>query len=101
FVAPEDTRDRVFDALLFPGLFWSLQPDYLLSYRLHPRAVDRTEIIADTYVHEGCPQDADLAPVLELWDRINAEDRAICEAQQIGVGSRGFSGGYAESEDGV
>src|SRR5262249_42063365 len=40
--------------------------------------------------------------VFDLWDRINAQDRAICESQQIGVGSRGFSSGeYAEVEDGV
>src|SRR5262249_33780772 len=102
FIAPPDAHRRVFDALLFPGLLWSLQPDYLLTYRVHPRAVDRTEIIADTYVHAACPHDADVDGVLAFWDRINAEDRAICERQQIGVASRGFApAGYAAAEDGV
>jgi glycine betaine catabolism A len=102
FVAPEGARRRVWDAHLFPGLMFSLQPDYLLTYCVHPRGVDRTEIVADTYVHAACPEDADLGEVLELWDGVNAEDRAICERQQVGVGSRGFSpSAYAAVEDGV
>ena len=102
FIAPEETRRRVFDAHLFPGMMWSLQPDYLLTYRVHPRAVDRTEILADTYVHAACPEAADLADVLDFWDLVNAQDRAICERQQIGVASRGFAGAtYAAVEEDV
>ena len=102
FIAPTAMRRRVFDAHLFPGMLWSLQPDYLLTYRVLPRGVDRTEIVADTYVHAACPADADVDDVLAFWDVVNAEDRAICERQQIGVASRGFSRGiYADCEDGV
>ncbi len=75
----------MYDAHLFPGLLFSLQPDYLLTYRVHPRAVDRTEILADTFVHAACPDGLDLADVLDFWDQVNAEDRAICEQQQLGV----------------
>jgi Rieske 2Fe-2S family protein len=102
FIAPEEARRRVFDAHLFPGMLWSLQPDYLLTYRVHPRAVDRTEIIADTYVHASCPEGEDLADVLDFWDVVNAEDRAICERQQVGVASRGFEArAYAAVEEDV
>lgn len=102
FIAPEEARRRVFDAHLFPGMLWSLQPDYLLTYRVHPRAVDRTEIIADTFVHAACPDDADLADVFDFWDEVNAQDRAVCERQQIGVASRGYRpAAYAAAEDGV
>jgi Rieske 2Fe-2S family protein len=102
FIAPEGWRRRVHDAHLFPGLLLSLQPDYLLTYRVHPRAVDRTEIIADTYVHAACPEGADLADVLDFWELVNAQDRVICERQQVGVASRGFSPtAYAPVEDGV
>lgn len=101
-IAPEGARGRVLDALLFPNLLLSLQPDYLLSYRLFPRDVDRTEIVADIHVADACPESADLAGVFGIWDRINAEDRAVCERQQVGVGSRAFSPvAYAASEDGV
>jgi Rieske 2Fe-2S family protein len=102
FICPEDARRRVFDAHLFPGLLMSLQPDYLLTYRVHPRAVDRTEIVADTFVHAACPDEADLASVLDFWDEVNAQDRAICERQQIGVASRGFhAAAYAAVEEDV
>lgn len=101
FLVPEDARRRVLDAHLFPGLLTSLQPDYFLTYRLHPIAPDRTRIVADTWVAPDCPAGA-VADVLSFWERVNAEDRAICERQQLGVRSRGFAPvGYARVEDGV
>jgi Rieske 2Fe-2S family protein len=100
FLVPEEARRRVTDAVLFPTLLTSLQPDYLLTYRLHPRAPDRTLVIADTYVHPAAAGDAD--DVLAFWERINAEDRAVCERQQIGVRSRRFAAScYVAVEDGV
>ena len=102
FIVPEDARRRVFDAHLFPGLLTSLQPDYLLTYRLHPVAPDRTLILADTLVHPACPEGDGAADVVAFWERVNAEDRAICERQQLGVRSRGYDpAGYARVEDGV
>lgn len=102
FVVPEDARRRVGDAHLFPGLLTSLQPDYLLTYRLHPIAPDRTLVIAETYVHPECPDGESVADVLSFWERVNAEDRTVCERQQIGVRSRGYAPlGYAAVEDGV
>lgn len=101
-LVPEDACRRVADAHLFPGLLTSLQPDYLLTYRLHPVAPTRTLVIAETYVHPDCPEDERIADILSFWERVNTEDRAVCERQQIGVRSRGFSPtGYAAVEDGV
>lgn len=94
---------RVFDAMLFPGLLTSLQPDYLLTYRLTPLTAARTQVIADVYFHPAAfvagfePRD-----VYELWDRVNAEDRAICEDQQQNAVSRAFAPvSYATVEEGV
>ncbi|MFT3764164.1 MAG: aromatic ring-hydroxylating dioxygenase subunit alpha [Minicystis sp.] len=102
FLVPEDARRRVCDAHLFPGLLTSLQPDYFLTYRLHPAAPDRTLVIAETYVHPDCPDGEPVADVLAFWERVNAEDRAVCERQQLGVRSRGYAPvGYAAVEDGV
>jgi Rieske 2Fe-2S family protein len=102
FIVPEGSRRKVFDAHLFPGLLTSLQPDYLLTYRLHPIAADRTLVIADTLVHPACPEGESVANVVSFWERVNAEDRAICERQQVGVRSRGYDpAGYARVEDGV
>ncbi|APR77209.1 Phenylpropionate dioxygenase [Minicystis rosea] len=102
FLVAEDARRRVRDAHLFPGLLTSLQPDYFLTYRLHPIAPDRTLVIAETYAHPDCPAGESVTDVLDFWARVNAEDRAVCERQQIGIRSRGYAPiGYAAVEDGV
>jgi Rieske 2Fe-2S family protein len=103
FVADEEDRGRVLDALVFPLWLTSLQPDYLLTYRLAPLAVDRTLVVAEIHVHAGAlAEGMDLEDVFAFWDRTNAEDRAICELQQRGLGARRFPDScYTESEDGL
>ncbi|WP_437665157.1 aromatic ring-hydroxylating oxygenase subunit alpha [Sorangium sp. So ce1182] len=102
-VVPEAERRRVRDAMLFPGLLTSLQPDYLLTYRLTPRAPDRTLVVADTYFHPAAFVPG-FAPgdVFAFWDAVNREDRAICERQQRGIRAPGYApSAYAMVEDGV
>lgn len=103
FVAAEEDRGRVLDALVFPLWLTSLQPDYLLTYRLAPLAVDRTLVVAEIHVHPGAlARGVDLEDVFTFWDRTNAEDRAICELQQRGLGARRFpASSYTASEDGL
>jgi phenylpropionate dioxygenase-like ring-hydroxylating dioxygenase large terminal subunit len=94
---------HVYDAVLFPGLFTSLQPDYLLTYRLVPLAASRTRIAFDVYFHPAAFVPAfDPRDVLEFWDRVNAEDKAICEDQQANASSRAFDPAcYATVEEGT
>lgn len=101
FVAADEDRGQVLDALVLPLWLTSLQPDYLLTYRLHPLAVDRTLVVAEVHMHRGAAG-ADRDDVLAFWARTNAEDRAICERQQRGLGvARGAPLRYATSEDGL
>ncbi len=91
----------VHDAMLFPLLLTSLQPDYLLTYRLEPRAVDRTRVVADVLVHPEA-SDEHTGEITAFWAQVNAEDRAICERQQRGLRGRGVeSACYATVEEGV
>ena len=94
---------EVCDALVAPALLTSLQPDYLLTYRLMPLAVDRTRVVGEIALHPAALVPGDLhADLTEFWDRTNAEDRDICERQQRGLASRAASPRcYAPSEDGV
>jgi Rieske 2Fe-2S family protein len=103
FVAAEEDRGCVKDALVFPLWLTSLQPDYLLSYRLAPLAVDRTLVVAEIHVHPGAlATGVDLEDVFSFWERTNAEDRAICELQQRGLTvRRAAPSSYATSEDGL
>ena len=74
FLDPGGDHRRIFDAMLFPNLLTSLQPDYLLTYRLYPRAPDRTLIVgADTYFHPAAFSTAlDAGDVLDFWERMTA-----------------------------
>ncbi len=97
--AAEDAR-LVHDAMLFPLLLTSLQPDYLLLYRLEPRGPEQTLVRHELLVHPAvasAPRD-----VLDFWARVHDEDRAICEQQQRVMRGGGHASiGYASCEDGV
>jgi glycine betaine catabolism A len=93
---------RVLDAMLFPSLLTSLQPDYFLTYRLVPASASETEITADVFFHPSTARPGFDAPdVYAFWDRVNAEDRAICESQQRNVRSRAFAPRYLPNEEGL
>jgi len=100
--SPDDER-RVFDAMLFPNLLLSLQPDYLLTYRLWPLGPAETKVVADIYFHPAAfTPGFDPSGVYAFWDRVNAQDRTICERQQVGLGTRGYRPSrYTSVEDGV
>jgi glycine betaine catabolism A len=103
FIVPEAERGCVRDALAFPLLLTSLQPDYLLSYELSPLSAARTRVLAKTYFHAAAfTPTLSAADVFEFWDRVNEQDRAICERQQRGVASRSFERAtYSLVEEGV
>ena len=87
-------RRRVTDACLFPSFLCSMQPDYFLTYQLWPLAPDLTREVAEILVHPvSLRDDVDLSPLFRFWDRVNAEDRAICERQARGVASSGYTPG--------
>jgi Rieske 2Fe-2S family protein len=99
-IADASCGHRVHDAWLAPNLLTSLQPDYLLTYRLHPLRADLTRIVAEVWVHASA-RDEGLDEVYALWDRVNAEDRGVCEAQQRALPAATGAGRWHESEDGV
>lgn len=93
----------VYDALAFPGMMTSLQPDYLLTYRLWPLAVDETRVSFDILVHpESARPGSDASDLVYFWDRVNDEDREIVERQALGLASPGPDPvAYSTCEDGV
>ena len=103
FIVPDMERSVVSDAFAFPSLLTSVQPDYLLTYRLEPESPSRTLITANTYFHSAAfSPELRADDVFAFWDTVNAEDRAICERQQRGVASRGFQPApYSLLEEGV
>jgi Rieske 2Fe-2S family protein len=102
----------VLDYVVWPNLFLSLQPDYLLAYRLTPLAENATRVTFEVLLDPAsgadgrfdAPVDAlfDAPDVYDFWRLTNAQDFAVCERQQLGVASPGYvPGRYTAAEEGV
>jgi len=90
WLVPEEDRGVVRDAMRFPNLLVSLQPDYLLTFVAYAVAEDRTRVVASIYLAADAPDDAHaLSDLTEFWDRVYDEDRAACERQERGMKSGG------------
>jgi Rieske 2Fe-2S family protein len=92
------------DYVLFPNLFLSLQPDYLLAYRLAPVSHDGTRVVFDVLFDPAAARAGrvDASDVYDFWHVTNAQDFGVCERQQRGVASPGYSPvRYTHDEEGV
>ncbi|MGC4079509.1 MAG: aromatic ring-hydroxylating dioxygenase subunit alpha [Rubrivivax sp.] len=96
-LVPEEDRRVVRDAMRFPNLLTSLQPDYLLTFTIFPLSPERTHVIASTYAREG----GDIDDVLSFWSRVYEEDRVACERQHRGAISLPREPRYTEVEEGA
>jgi len=98
----EEQRKLVLYYAVYPNLFLSMHPDYVMVHRLWPKAVDRTEVETEWLFHPAemgredfCGDDA-----VEFWDMTNKEDWWITEQSQKGISSRGYiPGPYSKNEE--
>ena len=100
----EPERHGVLDYVVWPNLFLSLQPDYLLAYRLEPLSLDRTRVVLDVLFDPASARDGgvDAPDVYDFWDVTHRQDFAICERQQVGIASPGYvPGRYTPPEEGA
>jgi Rieske 2Fe-2S family protein len=91
----------VFYYTIFPTLFLSLHPDYVLIHRCVPLAPNKTRIICEWLFHpdEVTKSDFDPSGAVEFWNMTNKQDWHICELSQRGVQSRAYTPGpYSELE---
>src|SRR5207244_6509828 len=72
---------------VFPHMFFSLHPDYLMVHRLWPRSPSHTTIECDWYFDGGAMKQPDFDPsdAVDLWDLINRQDWSVCERTQKGT----------------
>jgi Rieske 2Fe-2S family protein len=91
----EPQRNEVQYYSIFPNLFLSLHPDYMMTHTLWPRAVDHTEIICEWHFHPSqmAKPDFQAEDAVEFWDLTNKEDWRISELSQAGVKSRAYKPG--------
>ncbi len=86
---------------IFPTMFVSPHPDYVLVHRIQPLAPDRTQVICDWLFHPDAKTQSGFDPkaAVEFWDVTNRQDWHVCELSQQGVRSRGYTPGpYADLE---
>ncbi|HVS64501.1 MAG TPA: aromatic ring-hydroxylating dioxygenase subunit alpha [Thermoanaerobaculia bacterium] len=96
--------DLVYYYTLFPNLFLSLAPDYVLLHRVEALDVRRTRIVCDWLFHPNARAEGafDPTPAVEFWDLTNRQDWELCANAQRGVASRAYRAGpYSEMESEV
>jgi len=87
---------------VLPSLLLNLHPDYMMTFALHPQAVDRTRIDCLWYVHPESRASAgfDPTPAVTFWDQTNRQDWQLCERAQRGIASSHYRPGpYANREE--
>ncbi len=102
-MTPLDER-RVVYYLVWPTLFLSLHPDYLLVHRLVPDGPERTRIVCDLLFEPEiiAAPSFDPADAIAFWDLTNRQDWHVCELQQRGTASRSWTAGrYSNQEPSV
>jgi len=97
----EEDRRRVDYYFVFPHMFFSLHPDYLMVHRLWPRSPTHTTIECDWYFDAGVIKQPDFDPsdAVDLWDLINRQDWSVCERTQKGTHSRAWKGGRFSAQE--
>jgi glycine betaine catabolism A len=92
-VAPEHDR-KYYAITVRPQVFVNLVPDHVIFHRMYPLAADRTLVECDWLYAPGVvASGADLSRSVELFDRVNRQDFAACEACQPAMSSRAYAAG--------
>jgi Rieske 2Fe-2S family protein len=97
-----EERRKVCYYTIYPNLFLSLHPDYMMTHTLWPKAVDRTEIVCEFHFHpaEMAKPDFQSDDAIKFWDLTNREDWNIVELSQAGIQSRAYMPGpYSRREE--
>lgn len=97
-------RRQVYYLGIFPNLYISAHPDYVLTHRVEPQAPDRSRVICEwLFAPELIRRPGfDPAYAIDFWDVTNKEDWRAIESVQRGVSSRAFRPGpISRPEDAV
>ncbi|MDB4945232.1 MAG: Phenylpropionate dioxygenase [Labilithrix sp.] len=100
WLVPDEDRRVVHDAMRFPDLLTSLQPDYLLVFVLVATGEAKTRVTASIYLHEDAPAGS-ADDVSGFWARVHEEDRLACERQERGLRSVEMRARYTDVEEGA
>lgn len=97
----ESQRKQTLYYTVYPNLFLSLHPDYMMTHTLWPIAPDGTRVICEWHFHpkEMAKENFQAADAVKFWDATNREDWGISELSQLGISSRAYvPGPYSQRE---
>jgi Rieske 2Fe-2S family protein len=93
-LTPQQRRE-VYYVTIFPTLFLSPHPDFVLTHRIERLSPQRTRIVCDfLFAPESVERagfDADRA--VQFWDLTNRQDWHVCQLTQTGTRSAAYSPG--------
>jgi Rieske 2Fe-2S family protein len=98
----DDERRHVYYYAVLPNLLLNLHPDYVVTFRLNPAAVDRTEVVCEWMMHpdEIAKPGFDPSDAIDFWHQTNLQDWELSDLAQQGIASRGYEPGpYSNRED--
>jgi len=98
---PAEQLRRVYYYSIFPSLFLTIQPDFVMATRIEPLAADRTQITAEfLFAPEAAARPGfDPSDGVELWDLTNRQDWRMCELALEGISSRVYQPGIYSADE--
>jgi Rieske 2Fe-2S family protein len=99
-MTPVDER-RIYYYLVWPTMFVSVHPDYVLVHWLTPNSVDSTTIRCQWLFEPStmAAPDFDPSDAIAFWDLTNRQDWHVCELQQRGTRSSTWVAGRYSTEE--
>ncbi len=99
----ETQRKQTLYYTIYPNLFLSLHPDYMMTHTLWPLAPNATRVICEWHFHPAEMSKADFTAedAVAFWDTTNREDWGISELSQLGIGSRAYVPGPYSPREGL
>jgi len=100
YIEKEDQR-LVYYYTIFPSIFLTLHPDYVMVHRCRPVSPDHTRITCEWLFHPEAITKPDFDPssAIEFWDLTNRQDWHVCELSQRGISSSAYTPGpYSDLE---
>jgi phenylpropionate dioxygenase-like ring-hydroxylating dioxygenase large terminal subunit len=97
----DDDLRRVYCVWCWPNLLCAINPDYMRALQFWPVDAGHSRIIYDVYFHANALARPDFDPsdVIAFTELLVREDLSVCELQQRGMRSRGYTPGrYAQIE---
>lgn len=98
----DDERRHVYYYALLPNLLLNLHPDYVVTFRFLPLAVDRTEIVCEwLFAREEMERPGfDPSDAVDFWEQTNRQDWELSDRAQLGISSLGYRPGpYSNREE--